>query len=457
MSPQALTRCVPQPVELAAAGPAQQRRWTVLIRWIMPVPHYAVLYFLGIAVEVVAFIGWWGALFTGRLPEFAAGFLSGFLRWSARAQAYALLLTDQYPPVSLGEEPGYPVRIAIPPQDRLSRAAVLFRIILVIPASLLVGLLQSGGMTIVAVIAWLIALITGKLPASLHLAYAAILRYQARVNCYYFMLTAAYPEGLFGDRPSALYGEPGRPPVDFDPADPDDRLTAANPEGLFGDRLAAPHGEPWSPGDLNPADADDRGPADPATPGYEAPGDPATPGDPAAGDLADWRLPLTAGARYLLGWFIGIGAVLWVAYIAMAAIIASHSGSAIQTTNTAIDAVNAANERLAIEHTNYQITVQVCMSAACVEEADSRAAAEFASFASSLHDTPMPANAVAAANALYSDATRMAQDLTQLSHLGPTVTPVQYESAANSIGVMQASNKFQQDDDALAAALSSSG
>jgi hypothetical protein len=419
MSPEAMTRGAPLPVQLAAAGPAQQRRWTVLIRLIMLIPHYVVLYFLNIAFAVVAFIGWWGALFTGRLPEFAASYLSGFIRWSTRVQAYALLLTDQYPPFSLDDAPGYPVRIAIPPRDRLNRVAVLFRVILAIPANLLNGLVTFGGTTIVAFIAWLIALITGKVPTSLHLAYTAILRYTTRFNCYYYMLTAAYPAGLFGDGIAAPYGA-AAPPV----------------------------------GDLDPAAPGYETPVAPAAPGYGTPGY-ETIVEPAAWTPADWPLILTRGAKQLLGWFIGIGAVLWITWIVVGAIISSHSGNAIATGN-AIDTVNAANNTLSSELTNYQNTVQACTDAACVETADAQAATAFTNFAGTLHGTSMPASAVAAATVLYSDATKVAQDLSQLGHLSPTISATQYQSTANSVGIDQALTQFQQDDNALADALNSS-
>src|SRR6202000_2475724 len=114
MSPVTMTRDDPLPVQVVVAGPARQQRWTVLIRLIMLIPHFVVLYILAIAAGVVLFIGWWGALFTGRLPEFAVSYLSGYTRWSVRVQAYELLLTDHYPPFSLSDEPDHPGRIAIP-------------------------------------------------------------------------------------------------------------------------------------------------------------------------------------------------------------------------------------------------------------------------------------------------------------------------------------------------------
>ena len=124
----------PPPILVAAADPAPQRRWTVLLRLILAVPHMIVLYALTIAAMAVAFVGWWGALFTGRLPGFAVTFLSGYLRWYIRFNGYLCLLTDVWPPFSFDDDPGYPVRAAIPPAQRLNRAAVFFRCVLIIPA-----------------------------------------------------------------------------------------------------------------------------------------------------------------------------------------------------------------------------------------------------------------------------------------------------------------------------------
>lgn len=208
----------PGPVLVAVAGPAAQRRVTVAFRLILAVPHFIVLYALGIAASVVVIIGWFGALATGRLPGFAAAYLSGYLRWYCRTAAYLLLLTDEYPPFAL-DDTAYPVRVAVG-HGRLGRLAVLFRVILAIPAAIASMLLVYGVLSIVIVIAWLTALVAGKLPASLHQAFAAVLRYIIRYYAYLYLLTDAYPAGLFGDQPGSQapaeplpngpgYGTPG--------------------------------------------------------------------------------------------------------------------------------------------------------------------------------------------------------------------------------------------------------
>jgi hypothetical protein len=208
--PGATTAMVPGPEPLApvlvwVAPPQPQSRWTVLVRFVLAIPHLVVLYALGIAAEVLAIIGWFGALFTGKLPDFAAQFLTGFLRWEARVTGYVLLLTDQYPPFTL-DDVDYPVRIAVRP-GQLNRAAVFFRLFLIFPASVLAWILEWG-MGIMSFFMWLIALFRGRVPQAMHEAAAAVLRYVMRVYGFTFMLTSAYPGGMFGDQPGTQTDDP---------------------------------------------------------------------------------------------------------------------------------------------------------------------------------------------------------------------------------------------------------
>jgi hypothetical protein len=77
-------------------------RWLPLVKWLLAIPHYIVLFFLSIAAFIVVIIAWFAILFTGRYPEGMFKFVVGVLRWSLRVQAYAFLLTtDRYPPFSL--------------------------------------------------------------------------------------------------------------------------------------------------------------------------------------------------------------------------------------------------------------------------------------------------------------------------------------------------------------------
>jgi hypothetical protein len=73
-----------------------------LVKWFLAIPHYIVLYFLGIAAFVCVVIAWFAILFTGRYPKGLFDFVQGVIRWAFRVEDYAfILITDKYPPFSL--------------------------------------------------------------------------------------------------------------------------------------------------------------------------------------------------------------------------------------------------------------------------------------------------------------------------------------------------------------------
>ena len=79
-------------------------RWLPLVKWFLAIPHYVVLFFLGLAAFVCVVIAWFAILVTGQYPKGLFDFVVGVLRWSARVTAYAFLLaTDHYPPFRLSE------------------------------------------------------------------------------------------------------------------------------------------------------------------------------------------------------------------------------------------------------------------------------------------------------------------------------------------------------------------
>ena len=77
-------------------------RWLPLVKWLLAIPHYIVLFFLDIAAVIVVIVAWFAILFTGRYPRGMFGFVEGVIRWHNRVVGYALtLVTDRYPPFSL--------------------------------------------------------------------------------------------------------------------------------------------------------------------------------------------------------------------------------------------------------------------------------------------------------------------------------------------------------------------
>jgi hypothetical protein len=77
-------------------------RWLPLIKWLLAIPHWIILFFLDIAALVVVIVVWFAILFTGHYPRGMFGFVEGVIRWHNRVLAYALVLvTDRYPPFRL--------------------------------------------------------------------------------------------------------------------------------------------------------------------------------------------------------------------------------------------------------------------------------------------------------------------------------------------------------------------
>ena len=73
-----------------------------LVKWLLAIPHYVVLFFLTIGAFFAVIFAWFAILFTGRYPRSIFDFVVGVARWHNRVTAYALILvTDKYPPFSL--------------------------------------------------------------------------------------------------------------------------------------------------------------------------------------------------------------------------------------------------------------------------------------------------------------------------------------------------------------------
>jgi hypothetical protein len=78
-----------------------RNRLTVGFRFLLVIPQAFVLFILLVGVAFSALVAFFMVLFTGKWSYGLQDYVIKVLRWYVRVEAYALLLTDEYPPFTL--------------------------------------------------------------------------------------------------------------------------------------------------------------------------------------------------------------------------------------------------------------------------------------------------------------------------------------------------------------------
>jgi hypothetical protein len=200
---------VSYPATFEADYVERRNRLTVFFRLPLVIPVAIVLYVFGIIASFAILIAWFAIVISGRYPKGLYDFVAGFNRFLARVTGYAALLCDRYPPFGGADAPDYPVRMRFAgPLEHYSRLKAFFRIILAIPI-LVLRYVMNLLLEIGAVAAWVVILITGKLPRGLFDLLVLANSYTARSDAYLFLLTETYPP--FQDTQTRTAGTPGPP------------------------------------------------------------------------------------------------------------------------------------------------------------------------------------------------------------------------------------------------------
>ena len=154
------------PVTFEADYIERHSRLTSFFRLLLAIPLYIWAYFYGIVASIAIVIAWLAIVITGRFPRALYEFIAGWTRFITRVTGYVSVLTDSYSSFGGSDDPSYPIRMQFVALDRYSRLKTLFRIPLAIPIVILryvMSLLLELG----AFAAWIVVLITGKLPRGL--------------------------------------------------------------------------------------------------------------------------------------------------------------------------------------------------------------------------------------------------------------------------------------------------
>lgn len=205
------------PVALQASLDPQLSRWQWLVKWVLAIPHFFVLAFLGVAFVVLTIVAGFGIVLTGRYPRSIFDFNVGVLRWSWRVTHYATtggMATDRYPPFSLHPEPDDMASLEIAYPENQSRGLVFVKWLLAIPHIIIVSLLAGGSarwfsfssdwlgfdatvggglLELIVLVAALVLLFTGRYPVALFDLIIGLNRWIYRVVAYVALMTDQYP------------------------------------------------------------------------------------------------------------------------------------------------------------------------------------------------------------------------------------------------------------------------
>jgi hypothetical protein len=178
------------PIRLVVNDDLRRNRLTVFFRLILAIPHFVWVTLWGVVALLAAVANWFATLVKGASPEGLHGFLATYLRYQTHVWAYVLLLADPYP--GFGGKPGYPIDIEVDPPAPQNRWIVAFRLILAIPALIIVRIMTSLSQ-VMAVFSWAVALVLGRLPEGMRNFGAFALRYDQQASAYLYLLTDRYP------------------------------------------------------------------------------------------------------------------------------------------------------------------------------------------------------------------------------------------------------------------------
>jgi hypothetical protein len=206
-------------------------RWLWLVKWVLAIPHYAVLVLLWPAVWLLTLVAMVPILFIGRYPRTIFDVNLGVLRWSWRVgyYTYSALGAGRYPPFTLAEVPDYPAQLHIPYPQYLSRGLVLVTWwLLAIPHYLVLGVLLGGaialarhgdividsGAGLLVLVAAIALLVAARFSPGGRDFVLGINRWALRAAAYALLMTDTYPPFQLGTGPAPIGPAPIGPARD---------------------------------------------------------------------------------------------------------------------------------------------------------------------------------------------------------------------------------------------------
>ena len=167
------------------------------IRALILIPHYVILWFLGVLTGLSVLVSWIPVLLTGKQAQMLVSLYATTYTYSARVYGYLFFLAGPYPPIMPGSA-DYPINVQVDGSGSINRLwgipllGLYLRAILVIPHAILLFLLQVVAFFLSLVI-WIPILINGRMPSFGYAIYGGFLRITTRVALYVLLVPVRYP------------------------------------------------------------------------------------------------------------------------------------------------------------------------------------------------------------------------------------------------------------------------
>ena len=205
------TNTSPYPLQLTGELSPKLSRGLWLVKWLLAIPHFIVLFFLWVAFAAVSIVAFFAVMFTGRYPRACSSSTSACSAGPGASPSTATAHSPptSTPPFTLKDAPDYPARLEVAYPESLSRGLVLVKWwLLAIPHYLVIAvfvggawagagidrLYGGGGLVgLLVLFAGIMLLFTSRYPKPLYDFVLGMNRWAFRVAAYATLMTDVYP------------------------------------------------------------------------------------------------------------------------------------------------------------------------------------------------------------------------------------------------------------------------
>jgi 2-(1,2-epoxy-1,2-dihydrophenyl)acetyl-CoA isomerase len=181
----------PHPITIVNNDDRKRWRLTVALRYFLAIPHVYLMYAWTALALCVAIVSWFITLARGQTPAPLRAWFERYLRYVTHVTAYSFLLADPFPRFR-GWPGTYPVDLRVDPPLPQRRWTILIRLPLAVPA-LIFSYVLNFVASVVAILAWFVAVSTAHVPTGFQRLGAYCLRFQVQTLGYVMLVTDKYP------------------------------------------------------------------------------------------------------------------------------------------------------------------------------------------------------------------------------------------------------------------------